>query len=271
MAFGVHLMLVAALALGVQWKMDNPQVIEAEVWSEIPQAAAPVDVPPPPLDAPQTLARTADTQRAEEEEPPVPQTIPDLVIAPKPKKEEKKKPKREPVEVFESAPPKVKKPEKAPEKKVEKKPETKKPAPPTVAPPAKPVTSKVTKPDGTATAAAEREAQRNAQLQRMMNDLGALGTSESSGPSASYAGRIKARIKPRIVFTDTVSGNPVALVEVRCAPDGRIVSRKLLESSGVRRWDDAVLRAIDATEVLPADESGKVPPVIQISFRPNDL
>ncbi|MFT3856131.1 MAG: cell envelope integrity protein TolA [Aquabacterium sp.] len=268
MAFGVHLMLVAALALGVRWKIDNPQVIEAEMWSEIPRAMAPADVPPPPPVEVQKPQERAPDPKEEEAEPPK-ETIPDLVVAAKPKKEEKKKPKK-PVEVFETAPPKV-------AKKAEKKPEKKAPEPTVQAKaPAKntepPVKSKVTSPDGTAKAAAEREAQRNARLERMMNELGGLGTSQSSaGPSASYAGRLRARIKPRIVFTDMVSGNPAAVVEVRCGPDGRIIARKLVESSGIPRWDDAVIRAIDATEVLPPDENGRVPPVMQISFKPNDL
>ncbi len=268
MSFGVHLMLVAALALGVQWKIDNPEVIEAEMWSEIPRAAAPADVPPPPPPAVTPRTREADAPPAEDDTPPR-QSIPDLVIA---KQEEKKKPKREPVEVFESAPPKKvppkveKKPEKPPEKAPPKKPE-----PAKVEKKAEPVPSKVTSPQGTAQSAAEREAQRKAQLQRMMSQLGELGTSESSGPSASYAGRIRARIKPNLVFTDSISGNRPAVVELRCAPDGRIISRKLIESSGMPRWDEAVLRAIDRTEVLPADENGKVPPVMQISYRPEDM
>ena len=92
----------------------------------------------------------------------------------------------------------------------------------------------------------------------------------SSGPSSSYAGRIAARIKPNIVFTDVTSGNPAALVEIRVAPDGTIVGKRLLESSGVRSWDDAVLRAIDKTEVLPRDTDGRVVPRFQIRFRPRD-
>jgi len=123
--------------------------------------------------------------------------------------------------------------------------------------------------------AAEREAQRQANLMRMMSELGSLGTSgqdaQSAGPSSNYAGRIKARIKPNIVFTDNVAGNPSALVEVRCAPDGRIISRKLLESSGLPAWDEAVLRAVDRTEVLPLDENGRVPSPLQIEFRPKDF
>ena len=95
------------------------------------------------------------------------------------------------------------------------------------------------------------------------DDPAATGTAaRTSGPSAGYAGRIKARIKPNIVLTDDVAGNPLATVEVRLAPDGTIVGRKLVKSSGSPAWDEAVLRAIDRTEVLPRDIDGRVPPSI---------
>jgi len=93
---------------------------------------------------------------------------------------------------------------------------------------------------------------------------------KSSGPSPSYAGRIKARVKPNITYTDTPVGNPTAEVEVRTSPDGTIISRKLVKSSGVKSWDDAVLNAIDKTEVLPRDVDGRVPSSLVLVFRPND-
>ena len=92
----------------------------------------------------------------------------------------------------------------------------------------------------------------------------------SSGPSDSYAGRIRARVRPNVVFTDDVSGNPTAEVEVRMAPDGTIVSRKITKSSGVRSWDEAVLRALDKTEILPRDVDGRVHTPLIIAFRPKD-
>ena len=99
----------------------------------------------------------------------------------------------------------------------------------------------------------------------------ASGTAlQSAGPSASYAGRIIGRVKPNIVYTDDIVGNPSAEVEVRTAPDGTIIGRKLLRSSGIKAWDDAVLKAIDKTEVLPRDTDGRVPPALVISFRPRD-
>jgi colicin import membrane protein len=41
-----------------------------------------------------------------------------------------------------------------------------------------------------------------------------------------------------------------------------------VSSSGHREWDEAVLRAIDRTGTLPRDADGRVPPVIEITFRP---
>jgi colicin import membrane protein len=125
---------------------------------------------------------------------------------------------------------------------------------------------------------ARQAAIREANLRKMMAQAGssddpaaATGSAaRTSGPSASYAGRIKARIRPNIVLTATVAGNPAATVEVRVAPDGTIVSRKLVTGSGATAWDETVLRAIDKTEVLPKDIDGRVPPTIIITFRPND-
>jgi len=96
-------------------------------------------------------------------------------------------------------------------------------------------------------------------------------TARSAGPSAAYAGRIKARIKPNILLTDTIDGNPVAEVEVRSAPDGTIIARKLIKSSGVKEWDEAVLRAIDKTEILPRDTDGSMPSPMVIAFKPRDF
>lgn len=117
------------------------------------------------------------------------------------------------------------------------------------------------------------EALRQENLQRMAGLASKGGTgsaSEASGPSASYAARLRARIKPNIVFADEVVGNPNAEVEVRTAPNGTIISRTLIKSSGSRSWDEAVLKAIDKTGELPRDVDGRVPARLVISFRPKD-
>ena len=89
-------------------------------------------------------------------------------------------------------------------------------------------------------------------------------------PSPTYAGKVVAAIKPNILFDGQLSGNPVADVEVVSLPTGEILGRKLVRSSGVKAWDDAVLRAIDHTGRLPTDTNGKAPSPILISWRPND-
>ena len=111
----------------------------------------------------------------------------------------------------------------------------------------------------------------------MMGQAGATGgptasrpAQRSSGPSASYGGSVPARIKPNIVFTDVVAGNPRAEVEIKLLPDGTIVASKLTQSSGNKAWDDAVLRAVERTATLPRDENGKVPGTIVLGFRPLD-
>ncbi len=124
---------------------------------------------------------------------------------------------------------------------------------------------------------ARAEAMRQENLQRMQGMAGASGgpnatgtALKSSGPSASYAGRLVGRIKPNITYPGDVVGNPRAEVEVRVAPDGTITSRRIVQSSGNKAWDDAVLRAIDKTEILPKDTDGRVPPFIVLGFRPLD-
>jgi colicin import membrane protein len=92
----------------------------------------------------------------------------------------------------------------------------------------------------------------------------------NAAPSAAYVGRLIALIRPNIVFTGQVAGNPAAEVEVRTAPGGSIMSRRLAKSSGVKEWDDAVLRAIDRTAALPRDTDGRVPPELILVFRPKD-
>ena len=73
------------------------------------------------------------------------------------------------------------------------------------------------------------------------------------------------------MFPDDIAGNPVTEVEVRTAPDGTVIGApRLIKSSGVKAWDEAVIKAIIKTERLPRDEDGRVPPVIRMDFKPKD-
>ena len=130
--------------------------------------------------------------------------------------------------------------------------------------------------------AKEAEDQRQQQIKRLKS-LGAttagpvdpVNASKGGGkPSDSYLGRLRARVKPNITFSDSqlqsVRGNPAAEVEVICSPSGQITGMKLTQSSGNAAWDQAVLKAIEKTGTLPRDENGKIPSKIPFVFRPRD-
>lgn len=266
LALVAHGLLVAALTWGVRWQSDTvAPAVEAELWSRLPQEAAPRAVeppPPPPAPAPSPAP-----------EPPRPAPAPDpgpsqaeiaLQQAKKKAEEQKRLQAQREAEAKKKAEEKKLAEEKAKRERDKALAEEK-------------------KRDEAKRLAEEkrREAQlaadRQKNLERMMGQAGASGgptargaAQQSSGPSASYAGRVVARIKPNIVFTDGISGNPRAEVEVRLLPDGSIASSKLAQSSGNKAWDDAVLRAVERTGSLPRDENGRVPASLVIGFRPND-
>jgi len=259
LALAAHLLLVLALAFGVSWRTHTPVIAEAEVWAEVPKAAAPAEESPPPTPVEETPTPPPVAQAEPE---PVPEPEADIPSAPVPKAKRKKEKPLPPVAKVEPPPKPKKKP--APPK------ETFITEPPVVA--KKPKTPSVP-PTTPTVSSAERETQRKAAMQRMMKDLGSLGTSEqSAGPSASYQGKIRARIIPNITFLmDEGNGNPTAWVEIRCAPDGTILSRRLLDPSGSPAWDKAVLDGVDKTRSLPLDERGRLPDtVFQIGISPRD-
>lgn len=281
LAFMAHGLLLLALVWGLQWQTNTPDLAEAELWSSIPEAAqssmadlsvqtptpvAPAPVPVPvPTPAPPPDKPIVSTARKEVFLPDPPKLKEKMAQArPAPvAKADLPLPKTEPPPKEKPEPPKV---EPVPKVEPPKPDAVLKPAPAPVPPVVKPVPA----PKEVPISREELERARQANIKRMMGELSG-DKLRTSGPSTSYAGRIKARIKPNIVFGADLAGNPVAEVEVRCAPDGRIVSRTLITPSGSSAWDDAVLRAIDRTEVLPRDENGMVPSIIRMEFKLRDF
>ena len=281
-ALFMHLLLLAALTWGIQWKTEpNTLSASAELWSALPAEAAPAAVEPEPT-PPEPVQKVAP--KPEPKPAPAPPKVnaaaereaADIALKKekdKKKLEEKKaadlEKKKLEKEKLDKEKERAKEKEKAKELEKKKKEEALK----------KEEAAAKAKEEAKKAAAEEKRAAalRSENLKRMQGMAGATGDEnakgnalKASGPSASYAGRIRARIKPNITFMDDVTGNPKAEVEVKTSPDGTILSRKLLSSSGNKAWDEAVLKAIDKTAVLPRDEDGRVPPVLEISFRPKD-
>ncbi len=278
LALLAHLLLVGALGWGITWNKDREVTAEAEIWSANVQLAAPalVETPPPPPPEPTPAPAPVVTPPA----PPPPQ-VKDAAIALEREKEQRRKQEEKERKAQDKA--KKERAEKEAREAAEKKAAEKKATERQAAEKKAAEKKAAEKAEKDRRAREEAEARRTEQLReenlkRMQGLAGASGgptatgnALKSSGPSTSYAGRIQAKVKPNIVFTEDVAGNPAAEVEVKMAPDGTITSRRITKSSGVKAWDEAVLRALDRTEVLPKDVDGRVITPLLIEFKPKGL
>lgn len=245
LALLAHVLLALALAWGVHWKSHTETTaFEAELWSQVPQDAAPAappEAPPVPVQAPvETPVKT----------PPVPDRAQDTSAADIALKQEKLRlrleKKQEEQEAQEKKKSQVAKLALEQQRVQKERLETEK-------------------------RRQEQMARINAQAKATGRSVAGQGTAlNASGPSGSYAAKVSAKIKPNIVFTQEIVDNPTAEVEVRLALDGTIISQKLIKASGNPAWDEAALKAVIRTRTLPRDVDGTVQPVIVLSLRPRD-
>ena len=251
LALLVHSGLIAALALSVQWRSASVDVVSAELWSSVPQTAAPRAVetlPPQPVPTPPAVMAVAPLPKAEP-------AIADAQIAIERARRDKEDRDRTLKERNERD-------------KAERDREA-------AAADKLKLAEAAKKRDAAQRADEQRLAeQREANLKRMLGQAGASGSPSANGtalrdagPSAGYAGRVAKAIRDNIRFSGTVPGNPAAEVDVTATASGTIIARRLRKSSGNKEWDDAVLRAIDRTGNLPADTDGRVPTSFLFSLR----
>ncbi len=290
----IHLGLVIAIAFGVNWRSREPEAFSAELWAAVPQVAAPRAVepeppPPKPEPAPPPPPPPPPPPAPKVQEPPPPPRDADIALEREKLERERKELEAERQRQQELA----RQRELEREKMLQAQQEKEKALQAERERQKREEVERQKREEEKKRLAEEKrqrdlEAQRKAEeariaalrqenLKRIQGLAGATGDARSTGtamrdaaPSSGYAGRIKAKVRPNIVFYDDVPGNPVAEVEVRLSPDGTIVGTRLLKSSGVPAWDDAVVRAVVKTEVLPRDIDGRVPAAMVISFRPSE-
>ena len=287
LALLAHGGLIAALALGLNWRLpQHNAVAAAELWASVPQVAAPppppprspppppqaVPVPVPPAQLPAPVRPVPPPPRPAE--PPAPSVAErDAAIAIEKAAQRKKEAQAEAKNAASAAKLAKAKAEQALEQSRAQKRKAQEDA-------RQEAQRKQALADAKAQAQKEADAradealvakQREENLKRLLGQAGATGSGSATAardaaPSAAYAGRIKAHIKPNILLAAEVSGNPVAEVEVKLAPDGSVISRRVTKPSGNTTWDAIVLRAIDRTGTLPRDADGRVPPVMTLVF-----
>ena len=297
-----HAILIAALTWGVNWKSSSDMpAVQAELWSAVPQQAAPravetpapppppqpeppkpTPVPPPPPPPRQAEPDTREADIAiEREKKRLAQEKKERQQQLEREKRERERKEDERRERLEQEKKERLQKEKAEQQKAEREKERleKLDKQKQLADDKKRQAQEAQrKQEALEKASAQAaEARRQENIRRMQGLAGATGGENAtgtalrnSGPSGSYGGKVAAKVRPNIVYPDAIAGNPRAVVQVRAAPDGTIVGKKLIQSSGNKAWDDAVLRALDKTEPLPRDVDGRVPSTLEIGFRPQD-
>ena len=297
-----HAILIAALTWGVNWKSSSDMpAVQAELWSAVPQQAAPravetpapppppqpeppkpTPVPPPPPPPRQAEPDTREADIAiEREKKRLEQEKKERQQQLEREKRERERKEDERRERLEQEKKERLQKEKAEQQKAEREKERleKLDKQKQLADDKKRQAQEAQrKQEALEKASAQAaEARRQENIHRMQGLAGATGGENAtgtalrnSGPSGSYGGKVAAKVRPNIVYPDAIAGNPRAVVQVRAAPDGTIVGKKLIQSSGNKAWDDAVLRALDKTESLPRDVDGRVPSTLEIGFRPQD-
>jgi len=254
-----HLLLLIALSGLITWQNDDQSsVVQAELWSRIPQEAA----PPPPAPTPAQPPRPQVQPQPKEVHPAPPPPVakqPDISVErEKKKREEEAKRRAEDERRREQL--------EAQKRKLEE----------------QKLAEEKTRKEELAKQEKEkqlREKSRQDQLARMQALAAGSGSptsqgvaQQSSGPSASYASKLAGIFKRNMHFpVDGIAGNPKVQVQVRVAPGGIILGVQVTKPSGNQAWDDAVVRAIENTSRIPPDEHGKWITEFPLTWGPKDV
>lgn len=234
LSIGVHLLLVLALFLGVQWKTENA-VVEVELWSAVPRPAT--SLPPPPASV-----RPPEPTPPKPEVAPEPKPVPKADIVVKDEKKPDEKPKQEtPTPVKPDVKP-------DPIKEMQKQAADE---------------EKRRRQEAQATERANREA-----AMREMANAEQQAAGRKSAENA-WTGQITRRVRSNIVLPPNIQGNPPTLVKVTLLPTGEIINVQIYRSSGNSTLDDAVERGFLKSSPLPKPDDPTVfDRNLEITFRP---
>lgn len=257
LAATVHILLIAALFVGVQWKRQTPTAVEVEVWRAAP-APDPVPVPLSKPEPPEAKPEPAPKPEVKPE--PMPPVKPDIAVKDdkKPKKEELKKP--------EPKKPEPKKPE--PKKEEPKKEEPKKPEPerrPSFDEELNREKKQLQQQKDLQDQRARAEAEAR-QLRQAKDEQEAAAYKRGLD---SYIARIAGKIRGNVVLPPGIPGNPEAILEIAQLPDGTVLGVKVRKSSGNSTLDAAIERAIMKSSPLPKpDQPELFRRELTIKYRP---
>ena len=249
----VHVLLIGALFLGVQWKSHAPASVAVEVWRAAP---APLrDVKPEPT--PKPPPKPEPTPEPKPEPKPAPKPEPTPPIKPDIAIKEDKKPKKE----------EPKKPE--PKKEETKKAEPKKPEPDR-RPSFDEELQRDLKQAQQRKAAQDQRARADAESRMLAQLKEAEAAAAYSRGQADYANKVGGKIRGNIVLPPGIQGNPEAIFIVVQLPSGDVLPPiKIQKSSGNPQLDAAIERAILKSSPLPKpDDPALFQRVLRIPYHP---
>lgn len=269
-AIGVHLLLLAALLLSFNWKATPPMlnVAEVELWDSLPQpspplpVAPPVETPPPLETPPPAVVKEAPPPPPEKVEAPAPKA-PEVDIALEKKRKELEQKK---------AAEQLKKELALAQKKQ------------LAALQAEARKEEMQNSDKLLKENKANETLKKLQQEALAEERAATEqavASDKSAKSAAIAGvvdeyrsKIQAKIRGNVNKSLCATANPELKFDIALLPTGEMTGLpKLLKSSGNKACDEAVERAIMASQPLPVPNDGLAFSQfrnLKLTFRPND-
>ena len=255
LAIGVHAVLLAAMLISFNWKAAHPTatVTEVELWDKLP-APKIADMPKP-------------------EPKPVVQEKPELKLEPKPVVEEKPKLEEPKVNIALEKKKKELAQKEADKQKMLVEKRKKDEA-------YKKLTEQMREEDlhnKNVDEKSKKDAVKKLK-QDVLSDVKATDDKQVSTANVSiigeYTEKIKAKIRNNVNKTLCGDGNPELRFEISVLPTGQLGSTpKITKSSGSDACDEAVGRAIIASEPLPLPEDASLKSQfknLKLKFRPND-
>ncbi|MBA3478608.1 MAG: cell envelope integrity protein TolA [Lautropia sp.] len=122
-------------------------------------------------------------------------------------------------------------------------------------------------------AAAEKS--RQSAINSLLSQAGQAGATAPRGAASGandggYSARVASAVRANTILAQDIQGNPRAVFDVQLQPNGRIVSVKLIKSSGVSAWDLAAERAIRRTDPFPCPSTAACAAALTVSHGPRD-
>ena len=259
LAIGVHAVLLVGMLVSFNWKAAHPvqNVTEVELWDKLP--------------APKTLDTPKPEAKPIIEEKPEPKPEPKPIVEEKPKPEEPKvdieleKKKKELAQ-------KQKEEELKKDKELQEKLDQKKKLEELQA-----QSREETLKDRKVAEKSKKDALKKLQQDSLSEEKGnddKLASAANASLIGEYTAKIKAKIRSNVNKTLCGDGSPEIKVEISVLPTGEIGGTpKITKSSGSDACDEAVERAIIASEPLPLPEDDSLKSQfknLKLKFRPND-